>query len=213
MVIYYHLACFTEFPLDVDAQYRTGYSLAAVLFTCVAGNVIFVGRTLRRAARAAQRAADRKLRARYYADRVTRTDRNLRARREERAAMCEANEAWDAGNVEDPADTVALAELIQDAKEKASARARAAGRLASAAAGPMTGPGGSRLHSILSLRRGFARRGLKWVGLPPTVAEQAEEDDSSGAELDQRQTEDQNWKQKTAKPAPSTAEHVDSVAK
>ena len=184
MMVYYHLACFTEFPLDVDAQYRTGYSFAAVLFTCVAGNIIFVGRSLHQASRAAQKASDSKLRAKYYADRGSRTDRNLRVRREERAAMREANEAWDAGNVEDPADTVALAEFINEAKSKAGARARAVGRIASAAAGPRTGPGGNTLHSILALRKGFAARNQPWIGLPTTVAESAAEDDSSSEDSD-----------------------------
>ena len=35
--------------------------------------------------------------------------------------MLEANEAWDAGNVEDPADTEALARFIEEAKQKANA--------------------------------------------------------------------------------------------
>ena len=60
MVVYYHLACFTEFPLDVDAQYQTGYSFAAVLLGTITGNLFYVGRTLRAAALLARRAADRK---------------------------------------------------------------------------------------------------------------------------------------------------------
>ena len=74
--------------------------------------------------------------------------------------MLEANEDWDAGNVEDPEDTISLQKYINEKMAKSRAHAREAGKLIRAGEGPITGPGGIRLFSVIILRKELKKRNL-----------------------------------------------------